>query len=398
MYGEGFMAKQDSIQLMTKGSIAKQIIGYAVPIFIGYLFQQLYNTMDALIVGNFLGQNALAAVTGVGSLIFLFVGFFNGFATGASVIIANAIGAQDEERTKKAIYTTATFGIILGLIMTVSGYLLTDQMLRWMGLPIEVFGLSSIYLKNYYLAFGDILGSNLFNISIICFFDIIFIKKFIFNKTNSSSLIYILLLINYIFIYLSLSSVFSISLFNIGIPSIIIIATYMYYLKHVNSCEEKESVKCINKGIIILKFIITSIILVITSILLTFIVNKLSIMYPSVSSSFIGAIFLGITTSMPEVVTFITLIKLNNYSMALLDIIGSNLFNLLIIAIGDLVMLNDKIYNYADRQSFFILILCIVTTFISMLQNKIKLKNKVLYIIPYFLVFILYIVFLIYNM
>lgn len=265
-------------------------------------------------------------------------------------------------------------------------------------LPELVTCLSSIYLKNYYLAFGDILGSNLFNISIICFFDIIFIKKFIFNKTNSSSLIYILLLINYIFIYLSLSSVFSISLFNIGIPSIIIIATYIYYLKHVNSCEEKESVKCINKGIIILKFIITSIILVITSILLTFIVNKLSIMYPSVSSSFIGAIFLGITTSMPEVVTFITLIKLNNYSMALLDIIGSNLFNLLIIAIGDLVMLNDKIYNYADRQSFFILILCIVTTFISMLQNKIKLKNKFLYIIPSIIVFILYIVFLIYNM
>ena len=265
-------------------------------------------------------------------------------------------------------------------------------------LPELVTCLSSIYLKNYYLAFGDILGSNLFNISIICFFDIIFIKKFIFHKTNSSSLIYILLLINYIFIYLSLSSVFSISLFNIGIPSIIIIATYMYYLKHVNSCEEKESVKCINKGIIILKFIITSIILVITSILLTFIVNKLSIMYPSVSSSFIGAIFLGITTSMPEVVTFITLIKLNNYSMALLDIIGSNLFNLLIIAIGDLVMLNDKIYNYADRQSFFILILCIVTTFISMLQNKIKLKNKFLYIIPSIIVFILYIVFLIYNM
>ena len=145
------MAKQDSVQLMTKGSIAKQIIGYAIPIFIGYLFQQLYNTVDALIVGNFLGQDALAAVTSVGSLIFLFVGFFNGFATGASVIIANAIGAQDEDRTKKAVYTTATFGIILGLIMTVSGYVLTDQMLIWMGLPKEVFGLSSTYLKIYFL-------------------------------------------------------------------------------------------------------------------------------------------------------------------------------------------------------------------------------------------------------
>lgn len=266
-------------------------------------------------------------------------------------------------------------------------------------LPELITCLSSIYLKNYYLAFGDILGSNLFNISIICFFDIIFIKKFIFNKTNSSSLIYILLLINYIFIYLSLSSVLNVSLFNIGIPSIIIIATYIYYLKHVNSCEEEKSInQSSNKNFVILKFILTAIILIITSILLTFIVNKLSIMYPSVSSSFIGAIFLGITTSMPEVVTFITLINLDNYSMALLDIIGSNLFNLLIIAMGDLVMLNDKIYNYADRQSFFILILCIITTVISMLQNKIKLKNKFLYIIPSIIVFILYIVFLIYNM
>lgn len=266
-------------------------------------------------------------------------------------------------------------------------------------LPELITCLSSIYLRNYYLAFGDILGSNLFNISIICFFDIIFIKKFIFNKTNSSSLIYILLLINYIFIYLSLSSVLNVSLFNIGIPSIIIIATYIYYLKHVNSCEEEKSInQSSNKNFVILKFILTAIILIITSILLTFIVNKLSIMYPSVSSSFIGAIFLGITTSMPEVVTFITLINLDNYSMALLDIIGSNLFNLLIIAMGDLVMLNDKIYNYADRQSFFILILCIVTTVISMLQNKIKLKNKFLYIIPSIIVFILYIVFLIYNM
>nr|WP_302130029.1 MATE family efflux transporter [Holdemanella biformis] len=69
------MAKQDSVRLMTKGSIAKQIIGYAIPIFIGYLFQQLYNTVDALIVGNFLGQDALAAVTSVGSLIFCLLVF-----------------------------------------------------------------------------------------------------------------------------------------------------------------------------------------------------------------------------------------------------------------------------------------------------------------------------------
>lgn len=145
------MAKNNSVTLMTKGSISKQIIGYAIPVFIGYLFQQLYNTVDALIVGNFLGENALAAVTGVGSLIYLFVGFFMGFATGASVIIANAIGARDEEKTRSSIKTTATLGIILGLIMSISGYVLTDHMLVWIGVPSSVFDLSSQYLKIYFI-------------------------------------------------------------------------------------------------------------------------------------------------------------------------------------------------------------------------------------------------------
>ncbi len=145
------MAKNSSVTLMTKGSISKQIISYAIPVFIGYLFQQLYNTMDALIVGNFLGENALAAVTGVGSLIYLFVGFFMGFATGASVIIANAIGARNEEKTRSAVKTTATLGIILGLIMSISGFVLTDQMLVWVGTPSSVFDLSSQYLKIYFV-------------------------------------------------------------------------------------------------------------------------------------------------------------------------------------------------------------------------------------------------------
>ena len=145
------MAKNNSITLMTHGSISKQIIGYAIPVFIGYLFQQLYNTVDALIVGNFLGENALAAVTGVGSLIYLFVGFFMGFATGASVIIANAIGAKNHEKACSAVSTTASFGIILGLIMTLSGYFLTDTMLTWIGTPQNVFDLSSQYLKIYFI-------------------------------------------------------------------------------------------------------------------------------------------------------------------------------------------------------------------------------------------------------
>ena len=73
--------------VMTEGNLRRQIIFFALPVFIGNLFQQMYNTVDSLIVGNFLGQKALAAVTSTGSLTFLLVGFFVGFSNGASVIV-----------------------------------------------------------------------------------------------------------------------------------------------------------------------------------------------------------------------------------------------------------------------------------------------------------------------
>ncbi|WP_369525151.1 MATE family efflux transporter [Ileibacterium valens] len=77
---------------MTRGNIPQQMIAFAVPVFLGQLFQQLYNTVDSLIVGNLLGSNALAAVSSSGNLIFLLVGFFNGMAMGASVVISQEFG------------------------------------------------------------------------------------------------------------------------------------------------------------------------------------------------------------------------------------------------------------------------------------------------------------------
>ena len=81
---------------LTKGSISKGIVLFAIPLFLGNLFQQLYNMADSLIVGNFLGNSALAAVTSTGSLIFLLVGFFNGTAMGAGVVISRYFGAHKE--------------------------------------------------------------------------------------------------------------------------------------------------------------------------------------------------------------------------------------------------------------------------------------------------------------
>ena len=91
------MGKTSGTTLLTEGSIWRKIVGFAIPLFLGNLFQQLYNAADSLIVGNFIGSEALAAVSSSGSLIFLLVGLFNGVAMGAGVVIARYFGANDPE-------------------------------------------------------------------------------------------------------------------------------------------------------------------------------------------------------------------------------------------------------------------------------------------------------------
>ena len=123
---------------MTEGSISRKIIFFAIPLFIGNLFQQLYNTADSLIVGNFLGSNALAAVSSSGNLIFLMVGFINGIALGAGVVIARYYGAKNKEYLQKAIHTTVAFGLAAGLALTAIGMFLAPKILVLMGTPSEV--------------------------------------------------------------------------------------------------------------------------------------------------------------------------------------------------------------------------------------------------------------------
>ena len=125
--------KQTQTTRMTEGSIWKQILAFAFPIFLGNLFQQLYNTADSLIVGNFLGSNALAAVSSSGNLIFLMVGFFNGIAMGSGVVIARYYGAKESKEVLRAIHTTIAFGLAAGLALTFAGTLLTSRILVWMG-------------------------------------------------------------------------------------------------------------------------------------------------------------------------------------------------------------------------------------------------------------------------
>lgn len=127
------MAQQNKSNSLTEGSVARGMLLFAIPIFISNLFQQLYNAADSLIVGNFLGGEALAAVGSSGSLIFLLTGFVNGVALGAGVLIARYFGAKDWESLEKAIHTTVALGLAAGAVLTVVGVILTPQILHWMG-------------------------------------------------------------------------------------------------------------------------------------------------------------------------------------------------------------------------------------------------------------------------
>lgn len=135
---------------LTEGPIWKRLVAFAIPLFLGNLFQQLYNTADSLIVGNFLGSDALAAVSSSGSLIFLMVGFFNGISLGAGVVIARYFGAKDDELVQRAVHTTIAFGFVAGALLMGIGLVLAPQMLRWMGTPADVMVNSTVYFRVYF--------------------------------------------------------------------------------------------------------------------------------------------------------------------------------------------------------------------------------------------------------
>ncbi len=135
---------------LLEGSVWKGMVLFAIPIFLGNLFQQFYNTFDSWCVGNFIGEEALAAVSSSGSLIFMMVGFFNGVAMGAGVIIARYFGAGDTDALKKAIHTDVALGLVAGGLLTVLGVVFTPTILRWMGTPAEVLPQSVQYFRFYF--------------------------------------------------------------------------------------------------------------------------------------------------------------------------------------------------------------------------------------------------------
>ena len=153
------MSKKSTV--MTEGAIWKEILFFSIPLILGNLFQQLYNTVDSIIVGNWIGSEALAAVGSSGAIINLLVGFCIGASAGAGVVVCQFFGAGNREGVRKAVHTTLAIAVAAGAILTVAGVVTTPMILRAMDTPQEVFEQSSQYLQVY---FGGIFFSVIYNI------------------------------------------------------------------------------------------------------------------------------------------------------------------------------------------------------------------------------------------
>lgn len=160
------MRKRDLVQNnrgIVEGVIWKQLLIYFFPILLGTFFQQLYNTVDAVVVGNYLGKEALAAVGGAtGTIINLLVGFFVGLSSGATVVISQYFGSGDEEGVSRAVHTSIALSLAGGIFLTFVGIFGARWALEMMGTTADVIGGATDYMRIY---FAGVIMNLLYNMS-----------------------------------------------------------------------------------------------------------------------------------------------------------------------------------------------------------------------------------------
>lgn len=147
--------------LMTEGVIWKEILLFSIPLLLGNLFQQLYNAVDSVVVGNYIGAQALAAVGSSAPVINLLVSFFMGLAAGAGVIISRYFGARKKEELHIAVHTSLALTFAAGLVMTLIGVLISPYVLQWVGTPSDVMDSSVLYLRIYFLGILSVMVYNM---------------------------------------------------------------------------------------------------------------------------------------------------------------------------------------------------------------------------------------------
>lgn len=243
---------------------------------------------------------------------------------------------------------------------------------------------STLFLSKPGLAIGNILGSNIFNMAVLALLMVIFLKPYSKVKVAKSHIIVTLIVaIIYLAVVLNLFNLINFEIFTVNITSLIIIALYIIAVRYMsnddgggeniddNSCD--LSVKQIG-----IRFALTGVGIIILSIAITYVTDNIATRL-NLGTGLAGALFLGIATSLPEVSSTIALFKIKNYNIAIGNIIGSNIFNLLILAITDVIYIGKGVYDYSDPKTINLLIFGTVAVILLLLTMK--FKNKVVQVI-----------------
>lgn len=146
---------------MVQGSIVKSIVQFAVPLLFGNILQQMYNTVDSVVVGNLVGSVALAAVGTSGPIIHLMIAFFMGVSSGASIVVSRAIGCGDIDHVNRSVHTILTLAILSGVLLGSVGLAITPYLLKWLNTPADVFIMASEYMR---ISFFGVVTVMLFNV------------------------------------------------------------------------------------------------------------------------------------------------------------------------------------------------------------------------------------------
>ena len=157
----GVQHKTGGTRDMTRGPILKQLLLFAVPLLFGNIFQMLYNTVDSIVVGNFVGKEALAAVGSTTMIINMLVFFFNGFSVGAGVVIGQRFGAKEEKELHTAVETTMALTFVFCVLFTIIGMSYVRPMLYLMATPEDVFDNAASYLNIYFAGISGLLIYNM---------------------------------------------------------------------------------------------------------------------------------------------------------------------------------------------------------------------------------------------
>lgn len=276
-------------------------------------------------------------------------------------------------------------------------------------LPELITSITSVTLDQPTMAFGNVLGSNAFNLFALAIINIVFFKKYIFNAVSKDNILTscLILGLNMIVVWGIYNPItIDIMSLHLSLASVLIFALYCVFLfwLYKNGSEgdddaEPSGLEHLTLNQVLLRGVVVTIFLVIASIILTKVCDEIALNNPELGATVVGALLLAIATSLPEVVSTLQLARMGQGNMAIGGIVGSNLFNLNILFIGDFFYTKQSTFQAVASAPDFVnvqnlVIIGTILTIVTLLASLKKVKNVLLYLLPSIIIIIAYVYFL----